>query len=70
MTLCIQFSMVPDAPGEIAVRVSDSDDATFSGKWPTPRPAGALIDLQCADISGATQSSAKSSDFPIPPGRV
>ena len=36
----IKFSLVPDAPGEIAVRVSDSDDATFSAKWPTPRPAG------------------------------
>ena len=36
----IQFNMVPESPGEISVRVSDSDDATFSGKWPTPRPAG------------------------------
>jgi len=36
----IRFSMVPDAPGQISVRVSDSDDTKFSAKWPTPRPAG------------------------------
>ena len=36
----IHFSLVPNAPGDIVARVSDTDDTTFRAKWPTPRPAG------------------------------